>query len=100
MRITTKEVLQWNSETNKYESILLESYEHKGEVAKCEKYDWDWWTGPNSIWGKITGSGSSSGSASAGDVEVTWGDIAAEESDLLKYGFIVLGVVVILRVIK
>ncbi len=98
MRVTTKEVLQWNKDKKIYESVSLESHQYNGEVDRCEKYDKNWWFGPNSYWGKLTSD--SKGSASVGDVDFNWGGGSAQETDVLKYGFIILGVIVILRAIK
>lgn len=51
MKITTREVFQWNKDSKEYESIECESYDYSGEIAKCDCNESDsWWFGTNSLW--------------------------------------------------
>ena len=94
MRITTKEVLQWNSDTKEYDSISVESYDYEGEVDKCAKWDKNWMPAK----GAIEGAG----------IEFSWdqpaGDLLGsitgqKEEDYLKLAFMALGVYVIVKMV-
>lgn len=94
MRVTTKEVLQWNNDKKIYESISLESYEYNGEVDKCDKYDSNWWFGKNSLWAqsgakeKFTGGSSDSEGIDFGDFTIP---TTVDISDDLKLALIIFG---------
>ena len=108
MKITTKEVLQWNSDTKEYDSISVESYDYEGEVDKCAKWDKNWWWGDNSLWGKATGWMPAKGSIEGAGIEFSWdqpaGDLLGsitgqKEEDYLKLAFMALGVYVIVKMV-
>jgi hypothetical protein len=107
MKITTKEVFQWNKETEKYDSIECESYEYSGEVDECKKWDWNWWFGPNSLYGKLRPDEVSfAGATAAWEDPVTGGKTTLElpgsiptipEDEILKYGIIAVAAYMLLK---